>query len=183
MIFIVVAASIILFFIIRKILQLKRKPDSFESLVLYAFREIGIGAAIFAAGALMVHFMQNLNASYYINIGVYILMLSFMAESAYVLHSYYKELPRILHGRSTLPELRSIPTPLVTEKQVVEALMKHSEINKFRESMEIAQQKFGLMIDEEDDYWIVRVYEDHPTHIATYGFYKVDKHTGKVKRT
>lgn len=40
MIFIVVAASIILFFIILKILQLKRKPDSFESLVLYAFREM-----------------------------------------------------------------------------------------------------------------------------------------------
>jgi hypothetical protein len=179
--FIVLFLTAVLFFIIiRKILKVKEKPFSFEAVVLFGFRELGIGAAIFAAGSLLSLIVQHSLISQYVNIVTYLLVLAFMIESAYVLHSYYKRMHNISLARLHFPKLESIQPPPATEEQVFNAIMSHAEIVEFLERMDLLNQKVCLTINEEKNYWLVHVFEDHPTHIATYGFFKIDKSTGKI---
>jgi len=66
------------------------------------------------------------------------------------------------------------PTTKVTEEEAVTLVYK--KIKK-----DADKYKLHFMIDDPvDNYYVIRAYEDMETHIATYGWYYVDRYTGDV---
>ena len=60
-------------------------------------------------------------------------------------------------------------------------VLKFPKVAAFSKRMTAKRQPVGMMADRESNcLFNVRVYEDHPDHIATFGFFDVDICNGKV---
>jgi hypothetical protein len=60
-------------------------------------------------------------------------------------------------------------------------VLKFPKVEAFSKRMSAQRQPIGMMADRESKcLFNVRVYEDHPDHIATLGFFEVNICSGKV---
>jgi len=75
----------------------------------------------------------------------------------------------------------SSATEVQDQEKAYALVLKFPKVNAFSKRMRAKKQKIGVMADRESKcLFSVRVYEDHPDHIATFGFFDVNICNGKV---
>ena len=76
---------------------------------------------------------------------------------------------------------RSNATEVQDQNKAYDLVLKYPKVAAFSERMSAKKQPIGMMADRKSKcLFNVRVYENHPDHIATMGFFDVDICSGKV---
>jgi hypothetical protein len=79
---------------------------------------------------------------------------------------------------------RSWASDATDEKRAVELVFNSSKVRTFLKKMKAMKQPVGAMTERTSKcVFNVRIFEDHPDHIATFGFYDADICRGKVKES
>jgi hypothetical protein len=79
---------------------------------------------------------------------------------------------------------RSWADDATDENRAVELVFNSSKVRTFSKKMKAIKQPVGAMAERTSKcVFNVRVYEDHPGHVATFGFYDADICRGTVKES